>query len=403
MMTTLANYHHFDGLPWATGYLVNALAYQGALAPHTGKPYTEALLMGINGGLSAGYYAFAYEGYDPHLHFLTRYPFNEEPGAVFERLAIPQESRTTTDPLKGVANVIDGLVAGKPVIVWLDHLTLGAGDLSVPQEYWMINPVLVFGYDREAGTVQIANRARVPFTVSTDTFAAARARIAKTRHRIMTIGTPDADRLPLAVETGIRACIDIFTGNPPVGTPSNWGFAAYDKWIGLLTKPKGKQAWAKMFAPGAKMYAGLTSTYKYIEVFFTGGCGARHIYADFLDEAADILRKPALRDAAQEFRTAANLWRAFTAALLPDSIAPFREARELMVRDYNLFIAQGAAADTERKQIDTRLKALRQHMETDFPLSETEATTMREALAAHVRGIAAVEQLAIAALKEALV
>lgn len=401
-MTTLANYHHFDGLPWATGYLVNALAYQGAIAPHTGKPYSESVLMGINGGLSAGYFAFAYEGYDPHLHFLTRYPFNEEPGAVFERLAIPQESRTTTDPLKGVANVIDGLIAGKPVIVWLDQMTLAANGEPARDDYWMINPVLVFGYDRDAGTVQIANRARVPFTISTDTFAAARARLAKTRHRIMTIGLPDADRLPFAVEAGIRACIDIFTGNPPVGTPSNWGFAAYGKWIELLTKPKGKQAWAKMFAPGANMYAGLTSTFKYIEVFFTGGCGARHIYADFLDEAADILRKPALCDAATEFRAAATLWRAFTTALLPDSVAPFREARELMVRDYELFIAQGAAADSERKQINTRLQDIRKQMDTNFPLSDAEAVTLREELAAHVRGISAAEQSAIATLKAAI-
>lgn len=68
-MPTLKNYQQFYGLHWETGFLTNIFAYQGITAPHTGKPISEALLMGVNGGLCAGYFAFDYEGYDPHLHF----------------------------------------------------------------------------------------------------------------------------------------------------------------------------------------------------------------------------------------------------------------------------------------------------------------------------------------------
>ncbi|MBE2271691.1 MAG: hypothetical protein IAE80_25885 [Anaerolinea sp.] len=93
-MAELANYHHFDGLAWATGYLTNALAYQGVTAPHTGKPYTEALLMGINGGLCAGYFSFEYTGELPHLHFLTRYLFDEEPGRFSSGWRSPCASST---------------------------------------------------------------------------------------------------------------------------------------------------------------------------------------------------------------------------------------------------------------------------------------------------------------------
>ena len=220
-MPQLADYRHFDGLTWATGYLTNALAYMGVTAPHTGQPYSEALLMGIDGGIAAGYFAFAYEGYDPHLHFLTRYPYNEEPGAVFERLAIPMEPRGTTDAQKAVANVIDALVAGKPAIVWADVTTLY--DTEIKDDIWLVNPVLVYAYDAQGGSVHIADRARVPLVVDAARFAAARARLSKTRHRMMTIGAPDAERLPHAVEAGIREAIDILRAGRPLARPAVGG------------------------------------------------------------------------------------------------------------------------------------------------------------------------------------
>jgi hypothetical protein len=399
-MTILSNYQQFGGLAFATGYLANTLAYQGATAPHTGKLYSEALLMGINGGIAAGYFAFEYQGTDPHLHFLTRYPFNEEPGMVFERLAIPMEARTTTDPQKAAANVVGALAAGKPAIVWIDVFALYHGQPL--NDMWLINPVVVYGFDAQNGVVHLADRARVPHVISAAAFAAARARLSKTRHRMMTIGTPDGSRLPLAVEAGIRACIDIFTGKPPVGAASSWGFAAYDKWIDLLSSPKGKQSWAKMFAPGPRMYNGLITSYKYIQKWYTGGSGARHIYADFLDEAAVILRKPALADGAMQFREAARLWEAFMRTVLPDDCAPLREARVLMDREYDLFVSRGIQAHAEYRQIQERLAALRQNMETGFPLDDTAAAALRQAMAAHIRAIAQTERQAFDTLKSAL-
>lgn len=406
-MTTLKNYQHFGGLPWATGYAVNALAYQGVKAPHTGKPYTEAMLMGINGGLSAGYFVFEYTGYDPHLHFLTRYIFTEETGAYFERLGIPITTRKTTDPEKGVANVVSALAKGQPAIVWLDMArldynygmsnTFTAADNA---DIWMINPVLVYGYDQAAGRVQIADRAHVGLEVSAESFARARARIAKTKHRMMTIDAPNPDKLPAAIQAGIQGCIDIFSGKSP--SPVNFGFEGYKKWARMLTDGKGKNVWAKQFAPGARMYSGLTTAYQTIELFFTGGRGARHIYADFLDEAAVVLEKAALREVAAKFRASAGCWDALSAALLPEQVAPLREARELMTRNYDLFVAQGGASLPERRQIVAQLAALKERMKADFPLGEAEAAAMRANLAERVMAIHDAELVALEMLKAAI-
>ena len=75
-MPTLPKYKHFDGRHWETRTVQNYFAYNGVKAPHTGKPYTEAMLIGISGGVLMGYFSFAYKGYDPHVALLTRNTFN---------------------------------------------------------------------------------------------------------------------------------------------------------------------------------------------------------------------------------------------------------------------------------------------------------------------------------------
>jgi hypothetical protein len=270
--------------------------------------------------------------------------------------------------------------------------------------FYMVMPLLVYGLDLEQDTVYIADRARVPLTVSVEQFNRARGRLAKTKHRMMTIGAPNPDKLPQAVEDGIRACISIFVDKPPVGPKSSFGFDAYKKWANLLTDTKNKKSWAKEFAPGLRMFAGLTSTYRYLEVFFTGGSGARDIYADFLLEAAEVLQKPALHEVSQQFRLCAERWRTLTAALLPDQVAPLREARELMCRNYELFLNQGSDIHSieARRANAKRFQEIRATMDKDFPLSTTEAAALRAELADHVMRLHAAEYAAIMALKAAM-
>ena len=51
----------FTGRHWETGSIHNALAVQGIKAPHTGQPYSEALLLGVSGGIAFGYFTFEYK------------------------------------------------------------------------------------------------------------------------------------------------------------------------------------------------------------------------------------------------------------------------------------------------------------------------------------------------------
>ncbi len=59
----LSNYTHFGGKHPETAGYKNILAYQGVEAPHTAKPFSEAMLLGIGGGLGAGYILWEFKKY----------------------------------------------------------------------------------------------------------------------------------------------------------------------------------------------------------------------------------------------------------------------------------------------------------------------------------------------------
>ena len=101
-MVQLAGYQHFIGRHWETGSVCNFYAYRGVKAPHTGREYSEALLLGVSGGIVMGYFSFAYSGYDPHVAILTRNTFDPL-DTLLQRLGVEQEILQTGDPARGLA------------------------------------------------------------------------------------------------------------------------------------------------------------------------------------------------------------------------------------------------------------------------------------------------------------
>src|SRR5688500_4114204 len=54
-MATISSYQQFGGTHPETAALANMLAALGVNAPHTNQPLSEAMLLGVAGGLGAGY------------------------------------------------------------------------------------------------------------------------------------------------------------------------------------------------------------------------------------------------------------------------------------------------------------------------------------------------------------
>ena len=400
-MLILDDYDQFDGLHWETGSLRNYFAYNGIIAPHTGQPFSEALLMGISGGITMTYIAFHYAGNEPYVRILTRNTFDPL-DKIIERLGIQSNVRQTSTADKGVKNLLEVLESGSPAIIYADVFGLPYNAAPLNQGMWLMMPALVFGYDEVGDVVWIADRSRAPLTVTTETLTIARGRTKENKFRILTHEPPDNEKLKSAVQSGIQDCIQLFTQPPPKGSKHNFGFLAFEKWAKVLGKSNERNSWIKMFPPGDYMYAGLTSAFTDICIFGKEGGAERETYANFLDEASVILSLPALSEVGEKFRSSAQAWNDLANTLLPDEIKPFKETKDLMLRRHRLFLDEGTSALNQIQLIDDELISIKTHVSKGFPLDSKRVVDLRESIAEKVLAIRDIELDAVQDLEQAV-
>ncbi len=396
----------FNGRHWETGSIHNALALQGIKAPHTGKPYSEALLLGISGGIAFGYFTFEYKGYLPHVALLTRNTFNPF-STILERLSIVQDIQQTNKAETAEKNLRDTLESGLHPILWADQFSLPYNFLPADEPMWGMMPILALEIDGKSVTV--ADRSSRPLHLSMADLTKARGRVKEDKFRLMTLDAPQTTKLAGAVHKGICQSISLFTEEPPRGARDNFGFAAYDKLAEMLVNTRNKQSWERFFAPGVRMYHALAGSpvqpgaYQWVNTWGSADGAERGLYADFLLEAAQVLKKQSLKESAAKFRESHKLWLAFADALLPDDVPLLGESKKLIQRRHDLFIRDGDAALPEIKEINSRLNELLSQSETDFPLSDTQAADLRANLRDILLKIKAVEQQAVDLLQSAVV
>ncbi len=404
-MSVIKGYRQFEGLHYETGPVRNVLAHLGVKAPHTGKPISEALLMGISGGAVFGYFLFDYKGHDPLLSLISRNTFDPLE-TLLTRLAVPREVKQSADEKKAENKLIETLESNQPAIVWADMTSLPYNGIAPSEDWWAMLPLVVYGTDDQHA--YIADRSRQPLTVTHEQFLSARGRIKKEKFRLMTLSAPDLSKLKDAVQSGIWQCIQLYTEKPPKGAKTNFGFAAYRHWANMLTNARNTHSWARFFPAGASMWSALAGggmSPGLMGWIYTWGFGdgmERGAYADFLDEAADLLKRPKLKTAAEFFCQSRLAWLALGQVAMPDDVLLCRETRELTIKRRSLFVEQGGASLDERKAIGTRLKEIRSIVDKSFPLSETQVIELREQMSKVVMKIHDLEYEAVKAMQAAM-
>lgn len=397
-MTILDDYNQFGGRHWETGALYNVLAYQGVRAPHTGDPISEALMLGLTGGITVMYFVFEYEGQPPNLFVGTRNTFDPL-STLFDRLNLTVRESTTTSAARARKALEEALAAGRPALVWADKGALPYHPGTPPHPYG--RPLVVYGYAPE-GEAWIADEAGVGLLVPAAELDAARAAQSGLKQRLLTLEAPgDWSHLPAAVEAGIQDCINLMTRKPPRGPASNFGLKALEKWAALLVDQRTKRGWPRLFPPGPLLLGALRDVYQSVALENEGGGGGRYLYADFLDEAAALLDRPSLRDAARAYLESGRAWDGLAAALLPDDVPLLAETATLLRRRQQAFRDAGAASLDSRRQIATRLDEIDREAAADFPLDDTQClaflTTLRDqVLTVRAHEARAVESLAAA-------
>jgi hypothetical protein len=261
--------------------------------------------------------------------------------------------------------------------------------------------ITVYRIDSQRGTALIGDLTDDPIEIQLEELAQARARIKKQRHRLLAIpASPSPPDLGALVRGGLAACHAGLLHPSLPGSQANARLGALQTWAERLASTKGKERWERVYRPGPNLWRGLCSIYDFIEHYGTGGGLCRPLFADFLGEAAEALRQPALAELAERYAELGRGWSELAGAALPDDVRLFREARELHARKAEL-LHDGASAE-EIRAIWQQLEALVEQARERFPLSEGEYSELRMQLRTRVDALYEGEVAAQAAIEAAL-
>jgi hypothetical protein len=400
----LPGYSHFGGHHWETAAMRNTLAYAGVAAPHTGAPFSEPMCLGIAGGIGVGY-SFCPSvpgwGAGTGLSVVGRYRVTttsaDYQDGFFSRLGIKTDVKETSGEKGAYKNLREALSAGKPAIVWSAPLPFTClGGAGTGGMYIMV----VHAIDEAKGIALIADRAPDSIPLPLAALAALRAKVCSHKNRSLTFDAPkkiSAATLKAAILSGIKACVDEFAA-PKIKT---YGLPGLEEWANVIDNPKNKKGWPGLY-PGGKIYAALRDTYHSIETSGTGGSLFRPMYADFLDEAADVTKNKALKAAANEYRALGRQWSELADAALSSKTPAFKQTKELLKKVSALLTDKGTAAFPALEKAREELRKIEADMIAHPPLDAAGSARILEDLKARLRALHAAEIKAYKGLAAAI-
>jgi hypothetical protein len=394
-----ADYRLLGGVHPDTHAIAGVLANRGLVAPHTGQPLSEAMVLGAGGGLGAGYILWEFKAHDSRslvLGFRNSWQYPDRWAIkTCRRLGVPAAVHETGSAAKADAELRAAVGQGVPAIAWADQQLLGYRHLPAWLEGRGGPPVTVYGIDDDAGTALVDDRNRAPLTVSLDALAAARARVVSYKRRLLVLDAPaaelDGDRLRRAVRDGLAEQVEHLSQRS-----DSFSLPAFRKWARLLGDGRNAKAWPKVFADRVSLFDACLSVYENLEPVGWDGGNLRGLYAQFLDEAAGLLEAPDLGKAAAAYREAEAAWQVVAETAVPADREPFAEARRLSVR-LQAQVEAGDAAQEEAAATAARLWALRDRWRHQFP-GDTDVEALLAALAAAVSAACDAEEVALAVL-----
>jgi len=340
-----------------TAAMRDLLTAAGLDVPHTGHPPSEALLLGLGGGIGAAVFTFQYAGHLPHLYVETRctpqfaYDLNFVQRAA-EGLGLKLTVATGTTP-KAAARVLDAaLEAGRPVLCLLDALAL-PHRAGLAQEGAL--PWLVVVHERRGDSVVLTDRSDVTIEVPRAALEEARASYRKGKSAVATLEGDAIAPLGGSVRMAVDYCVRELAGREVrKGFAGNFGLRSIEKWIAEIGRG-GKEGWRSRFSAGSPLAAGLRQAYGWVETSGTGGGGFRRMYADFLREGATATGDSRFADVAKRYDTLAAEWTSLFASLLPDG-TPLGEIRSVL-HERAAAVRRGDVGERLREH-DRRLDAL---------------------------------------------
>lgn len=392
----LADVHFAGNIP-ATTALHNVLTRAGVVDPHTRRPFTEAMLFGIAGGIGAGMFTFLYEKADFASFFVAgRHSWMDDEAyvqAACKRLGVETVVKESSGAKPGEKHLRELLAEHGACIAWVD--AAGLPHRAMPAHFGGggYHVITVYGIDDKSSTALIGDMTDEPISIPLADLAAARQRIKKFKNRLLAVkpGKTSAD-LSALVQGGLQSCVSGLTKQKM----KNFTLDSFKQWADRLHGSKDKESWERIFTPGKRLWQGLVSIYDFIEHYGTGGGLCRSIFADFLSEAGDALKDAKLGELAKRYEELGHGWTELAKAALYPGVPLFKKAQQLLAEKAEL-LAAGAPPDDVR-DIWIQLDALAKEAAECFPLTAKQADALRADLQKRVQSLYDGEVAALAAL-----
>lgn len=372
---------HLGGRNPETAALRNALA-------RLGTPLSEAMILGVGGGLGGGYMAIT--------HGLTGFMVGaralwwDSDGFVqqaCDRLGVEVAFHQTSSAAVAERQALEALAAGTPPLVWLDQSRLPYSNLPSYFHKGGYHVALLYGLDPERDRAEVGDLGALPFSVSARELATARKSIANFKHRSARL-TPPAAPLDLRepIRRGLAACAEHLV----TGYGRSCTLEGFQVWGESVRGTRGERTWTALFPSATDLFRALTSTYRFVEQW--GGEGLlRPLYADFLEEAAALTGDGSLREVAALYRRCGELWHGVARAALPAEVAALRERRELLERSRRAFLTRGDEGVAEVRGAVLRMEELAAEGREGFPLSPAELRDLFDDLGGRILAAHAAE------------
>ena len=386
----------YGGVHSATAALKNALAFAGVADPRSGEPLSEAMILGIGGGLGACYILWEFEAYDSAMIVLgfrnrSNYLADFLKNAC-QRLNVTVDMRETAGSKKAQANLDDALATSGTALLWTDKASLPYHGLPETQKGHIVHFIRVSAGEGDSFVVDDLSES--PRSLSRDELAVAREPIPSNKQRSLSLTPARSFDLASAVRAGIDDHIAHLSRSS-----ESFSLPVYRKWAKLMTHPKNKKSWRVVFARRAGLYLTLRTIYEGITLDDTEGAGLRAMYAEFLEDANEILDVD-LNAAAKLYRVCAVEWRKLAEMALTDELPIFAETKALMRARYTAFARQDPAS-LDRAMRDLQALEAPNNLE-GWPLDEDATDALFTRLGEQINIIFETEQSALAAMKDAM-
>lgn len=387
------------GIHPPTAALTKILKFKGVVNPITEEPFSEALLLGIGGGLDAGYILFQFSHLpNPMLVLGFRNQWNNTRAFLeylTESLRLGVNFLEFDDRTEAQVALQDVLKQDKLAIVWVDKAHLPYHQLPESLKGYINHQVAVYARDGRLWRLYLDDLTTQPVEIREKLFTDARANLSQGNFQMMVYeaaGDINAQELREAIIEGMRTCAIRLTR--PMKTI---GISNLETWAEKLTDHHDREGWPQVFRDQKGLFPVLATIYESIKLNNTGGFGLRKIYADFLHESAGLLSNPALNAVAGQYLQLANHWSSLAENALPSKKPVFDRYKSLLNKKYKAY--RDYDLDSYKNTIND-LQKLKTKIVADFPMDGYETSQLFTRLSSQVKLIAELEMSAAYRLRD---